>query len=411
MPDMPFTPDELARYAEVAIDCCLDLRPGELLQLSYQHEHRPLAVALARAAYERGLRVDPDVDDPLIQRAEIDLASDEALGSLPPWRRARLLARTSGDAARLIVAGEGDPDALAGCDQRRMALRERRRSEQLAELYDRMSENLDAYLIVAYPTAAWARQVFPELAPDEAHRTLADDLLSFCRIGSADGPGDDALRGHIAALEARAETANRLALRELRFRGPGTDLRLRLTDDALWTSVAETNAFGRTIFCNLPSEEIYTSPAASATEGTVRCTMPLEMDGLLYHDLRMEFQDGRMTRLDARTEEQRDTVLALLDVDEGGRRLGEVALVDASSRIGRRGRLYWNTLLDENQACHIALGLAFPACRGRGPRSEDLNRSRTHLDVMIGAPDVEVTGTTAGGETIPVIVDGVWRPG
>jgi aminopeptidase len=410
MPDTPFTPDELARYAEVAIDRCLDLRPGELLQLTYQPAHRPLAIALARAAYRRGLRFDAYLDDPLVQRAEIDLASDEALGAVSPWDRDRMLARTSGEAAKLLIDGEDDPDALAGCDQRRMALRKRRRSERLAELYDRMTDNLDASLIIAYPTAAWARQVFPELPPEEAQRTLAEDLLSFCRIGAEDGPGDEALSRHIAALEARAEAANRLALRELRFRGPGTDLRLRLTEDALWTSASETNAYGRTNFCNLPSEEIYTSPAASATEGTARCTMPLAMDGLVFEDLRLEFQAGRLTRLDARTEVQRDTVLTLLDVDEGGRRLGEVALVDAASRINRRGRLYWSTLLDENQACHIALGLGFPACRRNGPGSKDLNRSYTHLDVMIGAPDVEVTGTTAGGETVPVIVDGVWRP-
>ena len=408
MLDTPFTQEELDRYAGVALDRCLDMRPGELLLLNYQHEHRPLAAAVARAAYRRGLRVDPTVHDPQIQRAEIDLADDAVLGSITPWRRARFLARTEGGAAVLVITGEEDPDALAGCDQRRMALRERRMGEQLTEFYERYADNLDASLVIAYPTAAWARMVFPDLPPDRAHRTLAEDLLSFCRIGAADG--DDALPRHIEALRERAAAATRLALRELRYRGPGTDLHVRLTDDALWTSARETNAYGRTIFGNLPSEEIYTSPAASATEGTVRCTMPLAHAGLLYEDLRMEFHGGRLVRLDARTEEQRGAVLALLDVDEGGRRLGEVALVDAGSRIGRRGRLYWDTLLDENQACHVALGLGFGSCRRAGAASDDLNRSRTHLDVIIGAPDVEVTGVTASGEAVPLIVDGVWRP-
>jgi aminopeptidase len=410
MSDTPFTPDELAHYADVAIDHCLDLRAGELLVLIYEHEHRPLAVALARAAYRRGLRVDSNVNDPLFLRAELDEADEAALGVITPWRMARMLARTEGSAAALFIDGDADPDAMEGVDPVRLAMHARRFGEQTAELTRRVSANQDASLIVAYPTAAWARRVYPDLPPDRAQRALAEDLLSFCRIGPDDGPGDEALARHIATLDERARVANQLALREVRFRGPGTDLRLRLTDDAVWSSARETNVHGRTVFGNLPSEEIYTSPAASATEGTVRCTAPLAWEGLLFEDLRLEFRGGRLTRLDARTDEQRDRLLALLDGDEGGRRLGELALVDASSRIGQRGRLYWNTLLDENQACHMALGFGFGSCRRDGAESADLNSSRSHYDVMIGAPDVEVTGTTAGGDAVALITDGVWRP-
>jgi aminopeptidase len=405
----PFTPDELARYAEVALARCLDLRPGELLLLRYEHEHRPLAVALAEAAYRRGLRVDTHVTDPMILRAELTLAGDAALGALTPWARDRAAARTETGTALILIDGQGEPDALDGCEPQRIALRARRQADQLAALFERMEANLDSSLILAYPTAAWARRVYPELAPEAAQRALAEDLLRFARIGPEDGDGDEALSRQIAALRERAASANRLGLRELRFRGPGTDLRLGLTDDGLWTSVEETNAHGRTIIGNLPSEEIYTSPAASATEGTVRCTMPLALNGRLYEDLRAEFRDGRLVRLDARIDEQRDTLLALLDVDEGGRRLGEVALVDAGSRIGQRGRLYWETLLDENQACHVAFGMGFASCR-RESSSNDLNHSRIHVDVMIGSPEVEVTGTTASGATVPLIVDGAWRP-
>jgi aminopeptidase len=350
------------------------------------------------------------MNDPLVERAEIELAAESVLGALPPWRRARALARTQGGAAAVWIDGQSDPELLARCDPARIALRQRRRGEQQAELFEALEANRDASLILAYPTAAWAGQAYPELAPEAARRALAEDILSFVRIGPEDGPGDGALGRHIAMLRERAGIANALGLRELRFRGPGTDLRVGLTEDALWGHAEETNAHGRTYVANLPTEEIYTSPAASATEGTMRCTMPLEGDGRLYEDLRAEFRGGRLVRLDARTEEQRDALLGLLDVDEGGRRLGEVALVDASSRIGRRGRLYWNTLLDENQACHVALGLGFTICRGQGQGSPDLNSSRTHIDVVIGAPEVEVTGTTASGETVPLIVDGTWRP-
>jgi aminopeptidase len=406
----PFTPDELQRYAAVAIDRCFDLRPGELLLLLHEPEHRPIAIALAEAAYRRGLRVDAQVTDLLLQRAEVDQASDETLGMLTPWRKARFLARTEPGTALISVDGQSDPDALAASDPARIALRYRRQTEQLPELFERLEANLDTSLIIAYPSLAWARRVYPELGADQAQRALAEDILSFCRIGPDDGPGDAALDRHIAELRERAAVANSLRLREVRFRGSDTDLRVRLTDDAVWGSAEETNAQGRTYVGNLPTEEIYTSPAASATEGTARCTMPLAWQGRLYEDLRVEFRGGRLVRLDARTPDQREALLGLLGVDEGGRRLGEVALVDRTSRIGQRGRLYWSTLLDENRACHIAMGSGFTGCRTGGRHSPDLNSSRTHIDVVIGSPDVEVVATTASGETVPLIVDGDWRP-
>lgn len=408
MPDTPFAPDELARYAEVAIDRCFDLRPGELLLLNHEPEHRPLAIALAQAGFRRGLQVDAQVGDPLLQRAEVEHASDQVLGRLAPWRRVRFLARTENGSALIIISGQSEPEALSASDPARIALRYRRLAEQLPELFERLQANLDTSLIIAYPTAAWARLAYPELTADAAQRALAEDLLSFCRIGAEDPEGT--LDRHIAALAERAAVANRLRLRELHFHGPGTDLRVRLTDDAVWSGAEETNAHGRTYVGNLPTEEIYTSPAASATEGIARCTMPLARDGRLYEDLRVEFRSGHLVRLDARSDEQREALLGLLDVDEGGRRLGEVALVDDSSRIGQRNRLYWDTLLDENQACHIALGFGFPGCRRDGPRSADLNTSRTHIDVVIGSSEVEVLGATAAGAAIPIIVDGAWRP-
>ncbi len=406
----PFTQDELTRYAEVAVGACLELHPGELLQLSYEHEHRPLAVALAEAAYRRGLCVDALVRDPLIQRAEVRDADEEVLGAMPPWAVARALTRTEPGMAMIFIAGSGVPDALAGCDPRRMALRMRRQAEHLAELFDRFARDLDSSLIVGYPTAAWAERAYPELAPDAAQRALAEDLLSFARLGPDDGPGDEALRRHMATLKERARLANELRLRELRFRGPGTDLRIGLTVDTVWSCVGETNAHGRTGIANLPSEEIFTSPAASSTEGSVRCTMPLAWGGRLYEDLEAEFRDGRLFRLGARTEDQREALMGQLDLDAGGRRLGEVALVDAGSRVGAAGRVYWETLLDENQASHIAFGFGFSRCRRSGEATEDLNQSRVHIDVMIGSPEVEVTGRTASGETVALISDGVWRP-
>jgi aminopeptidase len=404
-----FTNDELRRYADVAVSRCLDLRPGELLVLEFEPEHRPLAVALAEAGFRHGLRVSFRIRDPLITRAELQYAPEPALGVTEPWTRDVQLARCEEGAAQICIKGEEIPGVFEGCDPARVRQRAQRALQAIGLLYERVREGRDAFTIVSYPTLAWSRLVYPDLDTEAAQRALADDLLRFCRIGADDGP--DALERHIATLRRRAEVANRLNLRQLHYRGPGTDLHVGLTDDTLWRTAEMRNAYGRTMFRNLPSEEIFTAPAASATEGVARCTAPVVANGLVVEDVRLEFRQGRMVRLDARTDVQRDTFLARLDVDEGSRRLGEVALVDRSSRIGQAGRVYWNTLLDENRTCHLGVGLGFPDCRERGGESADLNHSRAHFDLMIGSPDVEVTGVTADGRSIAVIRDGEWLPG
>lgn len=404
----PFTAEELTRYAEVTVGRCTDLRAGELLVIEYEPEHRPLMVAIAEEAYRHGLRVSSQVRDPLLIRAEVEHAAEPVLGVLEPWNESFNMARTGPGAGLISIKGEELPGVLDGCDPDRLARRARRQAAATGLLYDRVREGRDAFVIVAFPTVAWASRVYPDRPAALAQRALAEDLLVFCRIGPEDPC--DALERHVETLRHRAQVANQLHLREVHFRGPGTDLRVGLTGDALWSTAEFTNAYGRTMFRNLPSEEIFTAPGASLTDGVVRCTKPFAAQGIMAEDVRMEFRDGRLVRLDAWTDAQRDALATRLDVDEGGRRLGELALVDIASRVGQRDRVFWNTLLDENQTCHIGLGLGFPDCRAAAGDSADLNYSRAHVDLMIGGTEVEVTGLTASGSMVPLIVDGTWRP-
>src|ERR687887_227943 len=306
--ESPFTADELTRYADAIIGC-LDVRVGDLLVLTYELEHQPLAVAIAETAYRQGLRVDGQVRDLRLTRAEIDHASDAVLGAVERWTRDRALARTEPGTVLVQLTGETDPDVLDGCDPERVALRLRRTSEAMAELYTRIGKRRDAFLIAGYPARAWATRAYPDRSPEDAQRALAEDLLRFCRIGPEDDGDGATLREHVGLLRERA------------------------------------------------------------------------------------------------------TLVGQLDIDEGGRRLGEVALVDAASRIGRAGRIYRNTLLDENQASHVAFGFGFADCRRDGTPSADMNQSRVHVDVMIGGPDVQGSGRTARGEWVALIEGGVWQPG
>jgi aminopeptidase len=263
---------------------------------------------------------------------------------------------------------------------------------------------------VAWPTDFWAGQVYPELSPLEGKRRLAQDLLGFCRLTDADGKGSAGWLEHVRALTRRSQKLTRLGLTRLELRGPGTELDLRLAPETRWIGGLEETESGIKIAPNMPTEESFTSPHAAGTEGTFTCTFPLSFEGRLIEGLRGEFRGGNLVRLDADDEEDRDFVAAHLDSDPkgNGRKLGEVALVDATSRIGQSGRIYYKTLLDENAAAHIALGAGFGGTR-TGKRPVGLNRAIVHLDVMIGGPDFEATGVTAKGKRVPVIADGLWQ--
>ena len=167
-------------------------------------------------------------------------------------------------------------------------------------------------------------------------------------------------------------------------------------------------ADGRRLASNMPTEEVFTSPDPRQTTGTFRCTFPLSFRGRLIHGIRGEFSKGRLVRLEADSDDDRDFLAGFIDTDKAGRRLGEVALVDASSRIGQSGRIYNNTLLDENAAAHIAFGSGFGGTRSETP-ARGINHSTIHLDVMIGGPDLEATGFNARGRGIPLIRDGAWQ--
>ena len=241
---------------------------------------------------------------------------------------------------------------------------------------------------------------------------LARDLLEFCRVGHDDAPGVTGLRDHLNALRKRAQRLSRLKLQSVELRGPGTELAVKLHPDGLWTGGGGTNFYGKRTAPNLPTEECFTSPIAAATEGTFRCSRPLMFQGRLIDGIAGEFRGGRLVGLEAKGKANREFLAGFLYAIDNADRLGEVALVDSSSRIGKAGRIYYNTLLDENAAAHMAFGSGFPHTRVDHTKSRaarGVNNSDAHVDVMIGTPDFEATGIGARGRRIPLIADGVWQ--
>ena len=402
-------PESLARYADAIVIASLGIGDGDSLVVQGQPEHRELLVGLAESAYRAGARfVDTVTTDPLALRARLLYGRDDAIGAISPWARRRLREVASPQGALVHIAGEGEPGYLDGVPPERIATDFARLSEQTAFLRRAQMNRRARWAIAAWPTDHWAAQVYPRLDALKAKRRLARDLLNFCRLDDADGKGASGWLKHLRTLSRRSARLTKLGLVRLELRGPGTELELGLAHDTRWIGGPEELVDGRMLAPNIPTEEVFTSPDPRLTNGTFRCTFPLSFRGRLVHGLRGELSNGRLVRLDADSDADRDFVAAFLDTDRTGRRLGEVALVDASSRIGQAKRVYYNTLLDENAAAHIAFGSGFSATRSENP-ARGINRSRIHLDVMIGSPRLEATGFNARGRRIPLIREGAWQ--
>jgi aminopeptidase len=403
------SPGSLERYADAIVRASLGIERGDTLVVQGEPEHRELLVAVADSAYRAGARfVDVVTSDPLVMRARLLHGSDDALGALSPWSRRRYREATAPHGALVHIAGEGEAGYLDGVPPARIATDYSRLAGQLGFLRRAQLNMRSRWIIAGWPTDHWAGQVYPELETLEGKRRLADDLVRFCRLADDDGKGTSGWRQRLRTLSRRSARLTKLGLTRLELHGPGTELDVGFSEDTRWIGGAETLADGRKLSSNMPTEEVFTSPEPRRTSGTFRCTFPLSFRGRLIEGLRGEFSRGRLLRLEADSDDDRDFLAGFLDTDRMGRRLGEVALVDASSRIGQTGRVYYNTLLDENAAAHIAFGSGFGGTRSEAP-ARGVNRSTIHLDVMIGGPDLEATGFDARGRRIPLIREGTWQ--
>ncbi len=406
---MPAADDRLESYARLAVRVGCNVQPGQVLCIGANLEHAPLARAAAREAYAAGARyVDVVYTDQRVRRAHIEGAPDDQLGWSPGWlvERARYVAEEH--CAYLAITGTAEPDLFADLDGRRVGLA--RMKEVAAAMLDATDRNLVNWCVASYPNEGWAETIFGE--PDVER--LWQAVAVAVRLDEADPV--EAWRAHIETLTARGGRLNVRRLDALRFRGPGTDLTVGLLPDGSWLSALDETVDGVRHVANMPTEEVYTTPDARRTEGVVRSTRPLVIGGTVVRDLEVRFENGSVVSIDASS--GADVVRAHVDDNEGAERLGEVALVDGDSRVGRTGLTFYDTLFDENATCHIALGAAITQAV---PGSEELppeeravrgiNHSTVHTDFMIGGPEVEVDGLTASGEVVPLLRNDEWLLG
>ncbi len=401
---------ELARYADLIVKGCIATRRGDVVIVRPSLPQRDAAVAIAEAAYRHGAAaVDVDYDDARVFAARVRHGSKQALATRPSWREAQTRALGEERVALVIVHGEFELDVTASLPPERLA--EVAKGQRTSALSRIRRESRLRGTICAYPTEEWAMRVFPGLAPQKAMRKLAQDLLWFCRIGPGDPPGHTGWTQHLAALRRRAARLTKLDLKEVHVVDDGTDLRLKIAPFSMWRGGGEKDRWGRQIAMNAPTEECFISPDAAATEGTFRCSRPRSIGGRIVEGLAGEFRGGRLVRLKAKRESDRDFVARFLAEIPNADRLGEIALVDASSRIGQTGRTYFNALLDENAAAHMAFGSGFAKTRTVpiGRRRYGVNRAGTHIDVMIGTDALNASGVTQSGRRVQLVADGAWQ--
>jgi aminopeptidase len=410
----PRTPEferNLDRLAETAVRIGLGLAPGQELVMTATLDSVPLARKITEHAYKAGASLVTTLyADEEASLLRFRHGSEAAFDSAASWLYEGMAQAFRKGAARLAIAGN-DPALLSKEAPDKVARVNRAMSIAYKPALELIVRHDINWTIVSCATPAWAASVFPGLPKDQAMARLWSAIFAASRADLPDPVA--AWKTHDANLHARADRMNEKRYSTLHFRGPGTDLRVGLSDDHLWLGGGTTAHNGRYCIPNIPTEEVFTTPHKDRTEATVTSSKPLSYQGAMIEEIRVRFAGGKIVEAHAAKGEQ--VLQKMIETDEGARRLGEVALVPHSSPIASSGLLFNNTLFDENAACHIALGQAYSSCLRNGNSltpeqlaAQGANTSLIHVDWMIGSSRIDIDGIAASGTAEPLMRSGEW---
>ncbi len=404
---------QLKRYARLIIEDGIVLKKGQRLVITVPVEHAAFGRMLQEAAYQAGAGfVELEFEDEISAKIGYQYADEKTLSRVPESLRMKLKEQQKDGAAILHIISS-DPDLMKGIDERKSGRVRQARAKALYDLSEYTMKSLGAWCVAAMPNAAWARKVFPKIKDEKkAVEALYEAIFHTVYL---DQKGDPVAnwKKHQDTIMEHCRIMNEYHFKELYFHNAiGTDLHVPLVDRHVWGGGREFASVTKQWFDpNLPTEEIFTAPHRMKTEGTVAASRPLNLDGTLIEDFRFTFHKGKVIDFSAR--KGKDALEMLLESDKGSRRLGEVALVPFDSNISNLNLLFYETLFDENAACHLALGASYPTTWEGGDalsekelRARGMNTSSVHVDFMFGTEDLLCDGITADGEQVPVFRKG-----
>ena len=407
--------DRLQEYAALLIRVGLNVAEGQTLIISAPVECAYFARMCAEEAYAAGCReVVMSWHDDQLARMKYLHADEAVFEEVPLWRRHFFNDYALEGAAYLAISAS-DPESLKGVDSGRVVKAQQASGRALKDFNRLQMSSGFPWCIASIPIPSWARRVFPGQPEEAAMERLWNAIFSSVRI-SGDGKAVEKWEEHIATLARRKEKLNALNFKQLHYTNAlGTDLTVELPEGHIWEAGDDRTQSGRSFIANMPTEELFTSPLRTGVNGVVYASLPLVDSGNIIDRFHFVVQDGKI--VEARAETGEEFLKAAISVDEGACYFGEVALVPYDSPISNQKILFYNTLFDENAACHIAFGEAYPCLEGGRDMTKEelkargLNDSITHVDFMVGTPDLSIVGTTHDGEEIPVFVEGNFAPG
>jgi aminopeptidase len=393
----------LSRYAKLIVEVGANVQPGQVVWIVAEPRAAPLVRLVAAEAYERGAKfVDPWYFDPFVKRIRLEHAPEETIDFVPSWYGRRLLALGEGHGVRISITPQIPPGLLDGIDP---ALTGRDGLPATKENFEVINARTTNWTVVPWAVPEWARLVHPGLEDDAAMTKLWEQLIYTLRLDEPDAAA--AWRTRLGELHDAGQKLNERNFDAIRFKGPGTDLTIGLLPTSRFGSDTPgmQTIDGIIHAPNLPTEEVTTTPDPMRADGVVTATKPLDVAGTVVRNLQVRFEGGRVVEIQG---ENADALRSRVAKDDGGSRLGELALVDRDGRIDKTDTVFFNTLLDENAASHLALGNAYATHVDDADRAR-INQSAIHVDFMIGSNEVDVNGVTHDGDEVPVLRDGAWQ--
>lgn len=402
----------LKKYAMLAVNTGVNIKKNNILVITSPIETAEFARLIAKEAYNFGAKeVIVHYSDQQLTKIKLENSSLETISDYPSWM-AEGYNYYARQGACFISIAASDPDGLKGVSVEKIGESQKARTTALKEYYNNSMSNKCRWCVLSVPTLSWAKKVFPNLSDEKALESLWDVIFKTVRVDTKDPI--KAWENHNAYLEEKIKFMNENNFKSVHLKSSnGTDLNIELPEGHIWAGGSEEDVKGIPFNANMPTEEIFTLPKKTGVNGIVYSSKPLSYGGNLIDNFSITFEDGRA--IDFTAETGYDILKQMLESDEGAKYLGEVAFVPYNSPISNSKLIFFNTLFDENAACHLAFGRAYESCvKNADKYSEEelekmgVNNSVIHVDFMIGTSDLEITGINKNGETIKIFSNGNW---